>query len=201
MNMADMEDRDQRETRFLQWLRDHGAAFPKIQWPVTTPNGLRGATALEPIAANEIMLSIPRVLMISEETCWSDPELGPIYEENRDIFTRDDPVLALFLTRELSKGDASFYAPYLSILPEVINVQDWTDKERSELRDRSLEDAAQRRVAEVNSFYERVMHRLESKYPGVEVFNSYGRRPNFQLLLDYGFALVDNEMKDFSSIL
>lgn len=28
---------------------------------------------------------------------------------------------------------------------------------------------------------------------GAEAFNSYGRRPNFQLLLDYGFALEDNE--------
>lgn len=28
---------------------------------------------------------------------------------------------------------------------------------------------------------------------GAEVYNSYGRRPNFQLLLDYGFALEDNE--------
>jgi hypothetical protein len=28
---------------------------------------------------------------------------------------------------------------------------------------------------------------------GAEVFNSYGRRPNFSLLLDYGFALEDNE--------
>ena len=28
---------------------------------------------------------------------------------------------------------------------------------------------------------------------GHQVFNSYGRRPNFQLLLDYGFALTDNE--------
>lgn len=28
---------------------------------------------------------------------------------------------------------------------------------------------------------------------GAEVFNSYGRRANFHLLLDYGFALPDNE--------
>lgn len=28
---------------------------------------------------------------------------------------------------------------------------------------------------------------------GKEVFNSYGRRSNFQLLLDYGFALSENE--------
>jgi hypothetical protein len=31
-------------------------------------------------------------------------------------------------------------------------------------------------------------------YPkGNEVFNSYGRRPNDNLLLDYGFAMLDNE--------
>lgn len=34
---------------------------------------------------------------------------------------------------------------------------------------------------------------------GAEAFNSYGRRPNFQLLLDYGFALDDNEW-DFVDI-
>jgi hypothetical protein len=28
---------------------------------------------------------------------------------------------------------------------------------------------------------------------GAEVFNSYGRRPNDNLLLDYGFAMLDNE--------
>lgn len=28
---------------------------------------------------------------------------------------------------------------------------------------------------------------------GTEAYNSYGRRPNDNLLLDYGFALLDNE--------
>ena len=31
---------------------------------------------------------------------------------------------------------------------------------------------------------------------GVEVFNSYGRRANENLLLDYGFAMEDNEWED-----
>ena len=30
-------------------------------------------------------------------------------------------------------------------------------------------------------------------YIGEEVFNSYGRRKNDNLLLDYGFAMLDNE--------
>jgi hypothetical protein len=100
-----------------------------------TPNGLRGATAREAIATNEVMVSIPQTLMISEVTCWGDATLRRVYEENRDLFARDDPVLALFLVRELAKGEASFYFPYLSILPEVETVQDWTPTEQHELRD------------------------------------------------------------------
>jgi hypothetical protein len=34
---------------------------------------------------------------------------------------------------------------------------------------------------------------------GCEVFNSYGRRPNDNLLLDYGFALLDNMWDEVSS--
>lgn len=33
---------------------------------------------------------------------------------------------------------------------------------------------------------------------GNEVFNSYGRRANDNLLLDYGFAMVDNTWDDVS---
>ena len=36
-------------------------------------------------------------------------------------------------------------------------------------------------------------------YPaGQEVFNSYGRRPNENLLMDYGFAMLNNEWDDVS---
>lgn len=34
---------------------------------------------------------------------------------------------------------------------------------------------------------------------GYEVFNSYGRRPNENLLMDYGFAILDNEWDEVSS--
>jgi hypothetical protein len=39
-----------------------------------------------------------------------------------------------------------------------------------------------------------------NRYPqGAEVFNSYGRRPNENLLMDYGFAILDNEWDDVSA--
>ncbi|KAG6620426.1 putative CDP-alcohol phosphatidyltransferase class-I family protein 2 [Phytophthora cinnamomi] len=253
------------EQRFLQWLRDNGATFPKLQWPATTPNGLRGVVSTGAIAAGEPMLSIPRRLLISEDLCWRDPQLRHVFQDNRDVFTRDDPVLALFLVRELLLEERSFFHPYLAILPYPESVQDWTQDELRELHDERLEDAAARRSSEIDVYYRRVMARLQSKYPGefpeelytldrfkfawktiqartfgrrlpwtalvpfadclnhtnvatkydfdvddndmfrlypsasttfaegAEVFNSYGRRPNFQLLLDYGFALTDNE--------
>jgi len=44
----------------------------------------------------------------------------------------------------------------------------------------------------------RLFPTAENHYPaGAEVFNSYGRRPNNNLLLDYGFALKDNEWDFF----
>ena len=35
---------------------------------------------------------------------------------------------------------------------------------------------------------------------GSEVFNSYGRRPNENLLIDYGFAMLDNQWDTVSKI-
>uniref|UniRef100_K3X8I1 SET domain-containing protein n=1 Tax=Globisporangium ultimum (strain ATCC 200006 / CBS 805.95 / DAOM BR144) TaxID=431595 RepID=K3X8I1_GLOUD len=236
-----------------------------LQWPVVTENGLRGVVTLEDIATNEPMLQIPEKLVISERRCWEDPRLKDILEANRDVFSRDDPVLALFLVQEMLRGDDSFFEPYLSILPYPESIQDWSDDELAELRDRRLVDAAKRRRSEIDTFYDRVFTLLDTKYPGVfpreqytrdkfafawktiqartfgrrlpwtalvpfadclnhrnvatkydfnvdnngmfrlfpsstntyaagtEVFNSYGRRSNFQLLLDYGFALLENE--------
>ncbi|KAE9011964.1 hypothetical protein PR003_g14293 [Phytophthora rubi] len=253
------------EQRFLQWLQDNGATFPKLQWPTTTPSGLRGAVATSAIATGEPMLCIPRRLLISEDLCWRDPQLRRVFQDNRDVFTRDDPVLSLFLVREQLLGARSFFQPYLAVLPYPESVQDWTQDELRELHDGRLVDAAARRSSEIDVYYRRVMNRLQSKYPGefpealytfdrfkfawktiqartfgrrlpwtalvpfadclnhtnvatrydldvddnglfrlypsastsfakgAEVFNSYGRRANFQLLLDYGFALFDNE--------
>lgn len=37
-----------------------------------------------------------------------------------------------------------------------------------------------------------------NRYPtGSEVFNSYGRRDNRHLLMEYGFAILDNEWETF----
>ncbi|TYZ62704.1 hypothetical protein PybrP1_008546 [[Pythium] brassicae (nom. inval.)] len=257
---------DAREQRFLDWLAANGAVFPKLQWPASSAGGRgRGVVARADITALEPMLQIPAALVISEQRCWQDPQLRVALEANRDVFARDDPVLALFLVREQLKGDASFFAPYLAILPFPESVQDWSDDELAALHDRRLVAAARRRQSEIDAAYDSVFAALDASHPGefpraqytrekfvfawktiqartfgrrlpwtalvpfadclnhanvatkydfdvarngmfrlfpsaatayaagAEVFNSYGRRSNFHLLLDYGFALRDNE--------
>ena len=36
-------------------------------------------------------------------------------------------LLAVFMMHETLKGDKSFYAPFLRILPEPSNISEWTD--------------------------------------------------------------------------
>ncbi len=101
-----------------------------------TPNGLRGAVALETIDSGELMICIPQNLLISEESCLNHQELKTVFAENSDVFTRDDPVITLYLVHEMALGETSFFYPYLSILPYPETLQDWTEEELLELGDR-----------------------------------------------------------------
>lgn len=121
---------------YAQWLAANGAVFPKLQWPASIAGSSRGVLARERIAALEPMLQVPAALVISEQRCWSDPQLRGAFEANRAVFARDDPVLALFIVREQLRGAASFFEPYLAILPYPESVQDWTDDELAALCDR-----------------------------------------------------------------
>lgn len=43
--------------------------------------------------------------------------------------TKGDILLAVFMMHETLKGDKSFYAPFLRILPEPSNISEWTDSQ------------------------------------------------------------------------
>jgi hypothetical protein len=71
---------------FKQWLVDNGANFSKVEWPsADTNSGIRGAVALDDIATNEHMVSIPSKLMISPESAFADPVAGEFFKLNLDI--------------------------------------------------------------------------------------------------------------------
>lgn len=51
---------------------------------------------------------------------------------------KGDILLAVFMMHESLKGEESFYAPFLRILPEPSNISEWTDTELNLLQVCSL---------------------------------------------------------------
>ena len=77
---------DEDILRFKEWLVENGANFEKIDWPsADTNSGIRGAVALDDIATNEIMVTVPARLMLSPESAFRDPVAGTFFKENVDI--------------------------------------------------------------------------------------------------------------------
>ncbi|EQC39050.1 hypothetical protein SDRG_03258 [Saprolegnia diclina VS20] len=249
---------DEKEARFLRWLTERGAKIDALAITRDLDGG-RGVVATRDLAPNEVAMSIPEALMISEASVKLDPDLGPIFARHSDLFARDDPLLATFVAHHMHLGHHSFYYPYLSTLPAPESIQNWTIDELASLQDPRLVEIANQRNAEIVTWYERLTDCLFRLYPelfnatsfsfetfrfawqtiqartfgrclpwsslvpfadmlnhnnhatmyayenktfewhssvgykrGDQVFNRYGRRPNHQLLLHYGFALREN---------
>jgi hypothetical protein len=266
--MAGRESGGVLDAQFLEWLRANGGRFPKIVWPsCDTLNGIRGAVATETIETNEVMLEIPKHLMMSEKSALDDPVIGPYLTDRQRAFSGDS-ILAIFMMSEFIKGDASFFSPFLKIIPPSDSIVEWVDEELRYLQDEVITMRAKNRRAFMKDNYRRTVETLTKEYPevfppekytyelfkhcwyailarafgrrlpwsamvpfadclnhsnvqtkydydvdqngmfrmfptgrnryakGVEVFNSYGRRKNDNLLMEYGFALLENHWEE-----
>ena len=256
---------DEKRAVFCEWLKENGATFPKIQWPSTdTVGGCRGAVATGNIATNEVMMEIPIKLMMSPLHAFKDPVVGALLHASKDIL-RGDVLLTVYIMYEYLKGEESFYAPFLAILPEPGSIVQWSDSELAELQDTNITYRTKNRRKMLQVTYQRNVLGLSRRHPeqfpeedytydlflfawfcvqarafgrrlpwtalvpfadclnhanvqtkydynignngvfrmyptgsnaypqGMEVFNSYGKRPNDNLLLDYGFSILDNQ--------
>ncbi|KAG5192774.1 hypothetical protein JKP88DRAFT_144826, partial [Tribonema minus] len=256
--------------RFLQWLRENGATWDKLEWPsYATASGSRGAIATADIAPGEPFLCVPERCMLTPPQAQRLPCVGPVFAAEAEGLLRGDAALALYVMHELLRGDASFYAPYLAVLPAPHTAEDWDATAVAVLQDERLAASADARSRQLTRAWERTMSALAASYPGMfpretytlalwrrawgvirarafgrrlpwsalvpladclnhgnvptkydfdaggngvfrlwpsgggsasvavprgcEALNSYGRRSNAHLLLEYGFAMLDNE--------
>ncbi|KAJ1457598.1 hypothetical protein M885DRAFT_128075 [Pelagophyceae sp. CCMP2097] len=249
------------EARFLAWLREHGADTSKLRWPVKDEDsGDRIAVAAVDVAQHEAVMSLPEKLLITPACARADEVIGDIVVRHN---MRGDVLLATFLLHEVRKGDASFWAPYLRVLPAApASVCNWSAEETAQLCDAELAERANGREMWVGELHDRYFTQMLTRdHPGVfpaadfsaekfrfawlivqsrafgrrlketalvpyadclnhcshvetsyhlvdghfqlfstqkgyaagrEVVNSYGPNPNSKLLLDYGFAILDN---------
>lgn len=87
--------------------------------------------ATAPIKHREAFIYVPYKCLITPSKIRSDPELKPIIEENADWFDDEQGeegttnTFLLFLLRETQKGSASFWKPWLDVMPEVVQFHDW----------------------------------------------------------------------------
>jgi len=103
--------------QLMEWFRKHRRGVrspgPSLRLAIFPTTG-RGLMALTPLAADDILISIPLRFMITRDKV--EASLG--YKTNLSTHH----LMAGFLLRELDKGSDSFWAPYLKTLPDSFNV-------------------------------------------------------------------------------
>eukprot|EP00753_Platysulcus_tardus_P014087 PLAT4031.1.p1 GENE.PLAT4031.1~~PLAT4031.1.p1 ORF type:complete len:523 (-),score=203.98 PLAT4031.1:34-1602(-) len=130
MQSADAEPADGKEeeggdrwAEFSTWLSEKGGisleeAGLRIGDAGDAGSGLFATRAF---ASGEQFVTVPARLMISTETALADSALGPLIRNSKFLQSAPSVTLALHLAAESSRGEASYWAPYLATLPATYN--------------------------------------------------------------------------------
>lgn len=126
------------------------------------------------------MLYIPTSLMITPLNAFNDPVMGTIFREAQDVLRGGiriehlltpqlgDFLLTMFLSYELSKGEESFWYPYLRILPMPGSISYWSSADLNELQVTNLSWLESLCLQDT-----RIAHRAMNKRATLEVNYSY----------------------------
>ena len=104
-------------TRLVNWLRGHGETeIGSLRIHHYTPT-FRGVHTRKRIPKDKVFLSVPARFIITTEDAKRDSALCHHLENHHCPVANRQSWVALFLLEERAKGESSFYAPYLDILP------------------------------------------------------------------------------------
>jgi hypothetical protein len=81
------------------------------------------------------------------------------------MLRRDDPALSVFLMHEWLKGEASFFHPFLQMMPHPETISDWSDRRLRELQDDDLIQEARARDVRLMHNYLKIFEVLSPTYP------------------------------------
>jgi hypothetical protein len=164
---------DENIRLFKQWLEENGARFEKIDWPsVDTIEGCRGAQAVETIETNEVMMEIPIKCMMRPDIAFEDPKIGRLMQSSQDLL-RGDVLLCVHIMSEVIKGEDSFYAPYIRILPQPGSIVQWTNEELEMLHDDNIIHKAKNRRILLRNTYQRSIVAFSERFPEDIDLNEY----------------------------
>ena len=100
----------------FDWLHEHGARTGPLR--IGEHGGVRGLVAAAGIAKGEVVLELPRTLLLTIGVAQAS-EVGQAVMKAYAPGECEDATLAAFLLRERAAGD-SFWKPYLDLLPEAL---------------------------------------------------------------------------------
>ena len=127
---------------------------------------------------NEILLKIPRNLLLTTKTAYFS-ELNVIFNENPEFYSRyvdknwEDNILLTFLLHEYQKKEKSYWHFLLKLLPKDIDyLAFWSEKELDLLEDPLLKAKAKRLLQEFDDIYKKLSEILD-KYPEVFIKETY----------------------------
>ncbi len=99
-----------------KWLLANGARIEKLK-VVSHTDSFREVQAAQDIESGELIITIPRQLLITTKTAQATP-VGEIVKSHCTLYSHQSH-MALFLVIEKLKGAESFLAPNINIFPQV----------------------------------------------------------------------------------
>jgi len=131
-----------------------------------------GIIATNYLTPNEILLKIPRNLLLTTKTAYFS-ELQVIFNENPDFYSRyidknwEDNILLTFLLHEYQKKELSYWHFLIKLLPKDIDyLAFWSEKELDLLEDQGLKIKAFHLLSEFEEIFIKLSEIL-SKYPDI----------------------------------
>lgn len=108
-------NREDKFDGFLQWCDDNGAIYKNVEICQFQDSGY-GFKTKEVIEENELWLTVPRSMMLSQESCASSA-IGALISKDPILSQMPNISLALYLLHERCNPE-SFWSPYIKILPD-----------------------------------------------------------------------------------
>lgn len=96
--------------RFMNWCKEVGIEFPKIDYPAFFDGGLVGCKVNAPIQNKEAFLRVPYKALMSVDKAHKDPAMKQFYAENPKIFTKghrdwEQLTLTVYIIYQKQLGD------------------------------------------------------------------------------------------------
>ncbi|CAM9487402.1 unnamed protein product [Chrysoparadoxa australica] len=128
----------------------------------------RGVMASEPIREGDEVIFVPGTLIVDKEHLVEGPHVS---EHDQAIYAtvQGDNGMLMWLMKESAVGEASFWHPYLSMLPEGVNQSRvWSDETLSMLEDPVLAKQLTNKKRQAAAHYAMLTPKLEELVAGTE---------------------------------